>query len=37
MEYDADPESSRFYLILIRRREKELISDGNELIEVKVK
>ena len=36
MEYDADPETARFYLILIRRREIELISDGNTLIEVKV-
>ena len=37
MEYDADPENARFCLILIRRRELELISDGNKLIEVKVK
>ena len=36
MEYDADPENARFYLILIRRREIELISDGNKLIDVKV-
>ena len=36
MEYDADPEIARFYLILIRRREIELISDGNTLIEAKV-
>ena len=36
MEYDADPENARFYLILIRRREIELIADGNKLIEVKV-
>ena len=36
MAYDADPENGRFYLILIRRREIELISDGNKLIEVKV-
>ena len=35
-EYSADPESAKFYLILIRRREVELISDGNKLIEVKV-
>ena len=35
-EYDADPENARFYLILIRRREIELIGDGNKLIEVKV-
>ena len=36
MEYDADPENARFYLILIRRREIELISDGKKLIEVKI-
>ena len=36
LEYGADPENARFFLILIRRREIELISDGNELIEVKV-
>ena len=36
MEDDADPENARFYLILIRRREIELISDGIKLIEVKV-
>ena len=36
MEYDADPENARFYLLLVRRREIELISDGNKLIENKV-
>ena len=35
-EYSADPENAKFYLIIIRRRETELISDGNKLIEVKV-
>ena len=35
-EYSADPENAEFYLILIRSREIELISDGNKLIEVKV-
>ena len=35
-EISADPENAKFYLILIRRREIELISDGNKLIEVKV-
>ena len=35
-EYSADPENAKFYLILIRRREIELISDGNKLIEVRV-
>ena len=35
-KYGADLENARFYLILIRRRGIELISDGNKLIEVKV-
>ena len=39
-EYRADPANNpinaRLYFILIRRREVELISDGNILIEVKV-
>ena len=35
-EYSADPENAKFYLIVIRRREIELISDGNKLIEIKV-
>ena len=35
-EYSVDPENAKFYLIVIRRREIELISDGNKLIEVKV-
>ena len=36
LEYGADPENARFFLILIRRREIELISDGNKLIEIKI-
>ena len=36
LEYDAEPENARFYLKLIRRREIELISDGNKVMEVKV-
>ena len=36
LEYGADPENARFFLIIIRRREIELISDGNKLIEIKV-
>ena len=32
----AHPENARFYLILFRRREIKLFSDGNKLIEVKV-
>ena len=35
-EHSADPESAKFYLLLIRRREIELISDGNKLIEIKI-
>ena len=35
-EYSADPENANFYLIIIRRREIELISDGNKVIENKV-
>ena len=35
-EYSADPNNAKFYLILIRRREIELISDGNKLIEIKI-
>ena len=35
-EYGTDPDKARLFLILIRRREIELISDGNKLIEVKV-
>ena len=35
-EYGTDPENARMFVILIRRREIELISDGNKLIEVKV-
>ena len=35
-EYSADPENAKFYLILIRRRGIEIISDGNKLTELKV-
>ena len=35
-EYRLDPANARFYIILIRRREIEMISDGNKLIEIKV-
>ena len=34
-EYGTDPDNARLFIILIRRREIELISDGNKLIEVK--
>ena len=36
MEYGGDPENARFFLILIRRRKIELVSDSNKLIEIKV-
>ena len=36
-KYGTDPNNARLFLILIRRREIELKSDGNKLIEVKVK
>ena len=35
-ENGADPDNVRLFLILSRRREIELISDANKLIEVKV-
>ena len=35
-EYGADADNARLFLILIRRRETQLISVGNNLIEVKV-
>ena len=35
-EYGTYPDSARLFLILIRRRDIELISDGNKLIEIKV-
>ena len=35
-EYGTDPDNVRLFLILIRHREIELISDGNKLIKVKV-
>ena len=35
-EYRANPGNAKLFIILIRRREIEMISDGNKLIEVKV-
>ena len=35
-EYGTDPDNARLFIILIRRREIELISDGNKLIEIKI-
>ena len=34
-EYSDHPENAKFYLIIIRRRKIELISDGYQLIEVR--
>ena len=36
LEYGAGPDNAILFLILIRRRETELISDGKKLMEVKV-
>ena len=33
-EYNANPDNARLFLIIIRRREIQLISDGTKLIEV---
>ena len=35
-EYGTGPDNGRLFLILIRRRETELTSDGNKLIQVEV-
>ena len=35
-EDGTDPDNDRLFIILIRRREIELISDGNKLIEIKI-
>ena len=36
-EYRAAPANAKLFIIMIRRREIEMVSDGNKLIEVKVK
>ena len=36
LEYGVDPDNATIFLILIRLREIELISDGNKLLEVRV-
>ena len=36
LEYGDDPENARFFLKVIRRREIELISDVNKLVEIKI-
>ena len=35
-EYGTDPDNARLFIILIRGRKIELISDGNRLIEIKI-
>ena len=35
-EYGTDLDNARLFIILIRRREIELVSDGKKLIEIKV-
>ena len=35
-EFSEDPANERLFLILIRHRQIEMISDGNKIIEVKV-
>ena len=35
-EYGTDPDNARLFLMIIRQRKIELISDGNKLIEVKI-
>ena len=35
-EYGTDPDNARLFLIIIKQREIELLSDGNKLLEVKV-
>ena len=35
-EFCANPNNARLFLILIRRREIELISGGNKFLEVKI-
>ena len=36
LKYGTNPENARLFAILIRRRDRELISDGNKLFEVKI-
>ena len=36
LEYVTDPDNARLFIIIIRRREIKLISDGKKLFEVKV-
>ena len=34
-DYRTDPDNAKLFLIIIKRRETELISDGNKVIELK--
>ena len=34
-EHGTDPDNARLFINLIRRKEIELISDGNKLVEIK--
>ena len=35
-EFSEDPVNERLFIILVRHRQVEMISDGNKIIEVKV-
>ena len=35
-EFSEDPNTERLFIILVRHRQIEMISDGNKIIEVKV-
>ena len=35
-EFSEDPNVERLFIILVRHRQVEMISDGNKIIEVKV-
>ena len=35
-EFSEDPDNERFFVILIRYRQIQMISDGNKITEVKV-
>ena len=35
-EFSEDPANEKLFLILVRHRQIEMISDGNKIIEVKV-
>ena len=35
-EFSEDPKNERLFVLLVRQRQIEIISDGNKIIEVKV-